>query len=54
MIDEDAFGVLFSYYEIEDDEYGSDDRADFVQRFEAFERAALGILQSLELPGDPL
>ena len=53
MIDEDAFGVLFSYYEIEDDEYGSDDRADFVQRFEAFERAALGILQSLELPGDP-
>jgi hypothetical protein len=53
MIDEDAFGVLFSYYEIEDDEYGSDDRAEFVQRFEAFERAALGILQSLELPGEP-
>lgn len=53
MIDEDAFGVLFSYYEVEDDEYGSDDRADFVQRFEAFERAALGIVHSLELPGDP-
>jgi hypothetical protein len=53
MIDEDAFGVLFSYYEVEDDEYGSDDRADFVQRFEAFERAALAIVQSLELPGDP-
>jgi len=53
MIDEDAFGVLFSYYELEDDEYGSDERADFVQRFEAFERAALGVVQSLELPGDP-
>jgi hypothetical protein len=53
MIDEDAFGVLFSYYEIEYDEYCSDERAEFVQRFEAFERAALGIVQSLELPGDP-
>jgi hypothetical protein len=26
MIDEDAFGILFSYYEVEDDEYGSDER----------------------------
>jgi hypothetical protein len=53
MIDEDAFGVLFSYYELEDDEYGSDERAEFVQRFEAFERAVLGIVRDLSLPGDP-
>ena len=52
MIDEDAFGVLFSYYEVEDDEYGSDEREDFVQRFEAFERTAIGIVQTLPLPAD--
>jgi hypothetical protein len=50
MIDEDAFGILLSYFEIEDDEYGSDDRADFVQRFEAFERLALDLLAKMELP----
>jgi len=52
MIDEDAFGILFSYYELEEDEYGTDDRAEFVQRFEAFERLALAAVQSLELPND--
>lgn len=52
MIDEDAFGILFSYYEVEDDEYGSDDREDFVQRFEAFERLTLLAIQGLELPAD--
>lgn len=50
MIDEDAFGILFSYYEIEDDEYGSDDRAEFVRRFEDFERLALEAVRSLDLP----
>jgi len=50
MIDEDAFGILFSYYEIEEDEYGSDDREDFVRRFEAFERLGLDAVRSLELP----
>jgi hypothetical protein len=52
MIDEDAFGILFSYYEVEEDEYGSDERSEFVERFEAFERLALAAVQSLELPGD--
>lgn len=52
MIDEDAFGILFSYYEVEDDEYGTDDRAEFVERFEAFERLALAAVQSLELPSE--
>jgi hypothetical protein len=52
MIDEDAFGILLSYFEIEDDEYGSEDRADFVERFEAFERLALGLLGNMELPPD--
>jgi hypothetical protein len=52
MIDEDAFGVLFSYYEVEDDEYGSDEREDFVRRFEGFERAVLGVLSEMSLPAD--
>jgi hypothetical protein len=50
MIDEDAFGILFSYYEVEDDEYGSDDRSEFVERFQAFERLGLAAIRSLELP----
>jgi hypothetical protein len=53
MIDEDAFGVLFSYYELEDDEYGTDERAEFVERFEGFERAALAVVSELSLPGEP-
>jgi hypothetical protein len=52
MIDEDAFGVLFSYFEIEDDEYGSENRSDFIERFEAFERLTLGLLGNMELPPD--
>lgn len=50
MIDEDAYGILFSYHDVEDDEYGTDDRSEFVERFEAFERLALAAVQSLELP----
>lgn len=53
MIDEDAFGVLFSYYELEDDEYGTDDRGEFVERFEGFESLVLGLVSELGLPGDP-
>jgi hypothetical protein len=49
MIDEDAFGILFSYHDVEDDEYGSDDRALFVRRFQEFERLGLLAVQSLEL-----
>jgi hypothetical protein len=52
MIDEDAFGILLSYFEIEDDEYGCEDRAEFVERFEAFERVARALLGSMELPAD--
>jgi hypothetical protein len=52
MIDEDAFGIMFSYYEVEDDEYGTDDRNEFVERFQAFERLALAAIQSLELPSE--
>jgi hypothetical protein len=52
MIDEDAFGILLSYFEIEDDEYGSEDRADFVHQFETFERVACGLIRNMELPSD--
>jgi hypothetical protein len=43
MIDENAFGILLSWFNIEDDEYGRD-RADFValvERFRAATRAAI-------------
>jgi hypothetical protein len=50
MIDEDAFGILLSYFEVEDDEYGSDDRQDFVRRFEAFESLCRAAIESIELP----
>jgi hypothetical protein len=49
MIDEDAFGILFSYFDVEDDEYGSDERAEFVERFEAFERTVLDLVARMEL-----
>jgi len=52
MIDEDAFGVLFSYYEVEDDEYGLEERADFVARFVSFEELVLELLRGMELPAD--
>jgi hypothetical protein len=50
MIDEDAFGILLSYFEVEEDEYGSDDRQEFVRRFEAFERLCLAAIEAMELP----
>lgn len=52
MIDEDAFGILFSYYEVEDDEYGSDEREAFVERFSGFEREGLASLSAMGLPKD--
>lgn len=52
MIDEDAFGILFSYYEVEDDEYGSDEREAFVERFSGFEREGLASLSAMGLPTD--
>lgn len=52
MIDEDAFGILFSYFDVEDDEYGSDDRSEFVERFEAFERTVLELARGMELGAD--
>ncbi|HEX4340380.1 MAG TPA: hypothetical protein VH062_30940 [Polyangiaceae bacterium] len=39
MIDENAFGILLSWFTIEDDEYGSE-RSEFVARFERFRATA--------------
>jgi hypothetical protein len=50
MIDEDAFGILLSYFEVEDDEYRSDDRQEFVRRFEVFEQLCLAAIAAMELP----
>ena len=47
MIDENAFGILLSYYGVEDDEYGLE-RPEFVARFEAFRATVRGAV--LELP----
>lgn len=45
MTDENAFGVLLSYFDVEDDEYGLE-REQFVERFEAFRRAVRVCLES--------
>jgi hypothetical protein len=44
MIDENAFGLLISYYSIEDDEYGLEP-AEFVRRFGEFRELVLGVVR---------
>jgi hypothetical protein len=44
MIDENAFGLLLSYHDVEDDEYGLE-RPQFVERFSAFRAAVLQLLK---------
>jgi hypothetical protein len=48
MIDENAFGILLSYYSVEEDEYGLE-RAEFVARFEAFRATIRGAVAELPL-----
>ncbi len=52
FVDEDAFGILFSYCEVETDEYGQDDPLVFVRRFREFERCALELTRGMALPDD--
>ncbi|HLV68449.1 MAG TPA: hypothetical protein VKY73_21685 [Polyangiaceae bacterium] len=47
-IDENAFGLLFAYHDIEDEEYGLE-REDFVSRFTAFREAMLEHLRASPL-----
>jgi hypothetical protein len=49
MIDENAFGLLISYYSIEDDEYGLEPD-DFVRRFGEFRELVLGLVRE-QSPG---
>jgi hypothetical protein len=51
MIDENAYGLLISYYDIEEDEYGLE-RDAFVQRFETFRNAVVECLRELRLGHD--
>ena len=51
MIDENAFGVLIAYFDIEDAEYGLE-RGPFVERFEEFRTIALGHLDANPLGED--
>ena len=51
LYDENAFGVLISYYAVEDDEY-SLERDQFVERLGAFHGAVLECLENLELGSD--
>jgi hypothetical protein len=46
MIDENAFGLLVSYFDIEDDEYTLE-REQFVERFRLFRKIVLGALAEL-------
>lgn len=48
MIDENAFGVLVSYFAVEDEEYGLE-RAQFIERFEAFRKLLLDLLREHSL-----
>ena len=48
MIDENAFGVLLSYFGVEDEEYGLG-RGEFVERFEAFRAAVRAFLAATPL-----
>lgn len=50
MIDENAFGILLSYFDVEEDEYGLEDKAEFVEKFKQFQEVALELLQRAELP----
>jgi hypothetical protein len=48
MIDESAFGILFSYFSVEDDEYGLE-RSEFVDRFQLFRNTMRAGLRELPL-----
>lgn len=48
LLDENAFGVLVAYYDIDDDEYARDPD-DFVTRFTEFRAAVLGFLAEFPL-----
>jgi len=48
MIDENAFGILLSWFSIEDDEYGRE-RAEFVSRLEQFRAGARAAIREIPL-----
>ena len=48
MLDENAFGLLISYYQIESDEY-SLERQQFVQRYQSFRATTLECIEALPL-----
>jgi hypothetical protein len=48
MIDENAFGVLVSYFRVEEDEYGMN-REEFVERFRAFRDAVRAHVREVPL-----
>lgn len=49
VIDENAFGVLISYFAVEEDEYQSEDTSTFVERVVAFEETCVATLSSSSL-----
>jgi len=51
MVDENAFGLLLSYYDVEEDEYALE-RPAFVERFEGFRAAVLEHLKDAPLGAD--
>lgn len=50
MIDENAFGILISYFGIEDEEYAEDDVSRFVERWREFTDSVIAFLVELERP----
>lgn len=50
MIDENAFGILLGYFDVEEDEYSLDNKTEFIERFQVFTSMALELLETCELP----
>jgi len=50
MIDENAFGLLVSYFDIEDHEYALE-REEFVRRFQLFRNIVLDVITELRMGG---
>lgn len=50
MIDENAFGILISYFGIEDEEYADDDVSRFVERWREFTDTVTAFFVQLERP----
>lgn len=50
MIDENAFGILLCYFDVEEDEYSTENTREFVEQFQSFKDLSLSLLDEAGLP----